>query len=216
MKRKCALVLLVFGLLSPGMAAALGLGELTLKSYLNEPLIAEVKLLEIGDLDPSQIRVRLATREDFARAGVERAYFLTSLRFEVIGTPSGGALLQIRSSDPVREPYLDFIVEARWPSGRLLREYTVLLDPPIFVGDDSGITARASTSERRAGRPGRGEPASRPPQQASAPAARAPSQRNYDARATDRPISGEQYLVQRADTLWKIADAGRPAGASVQ
>ncbi|MEE4191923.1 MAG: FimV/HubP family polar landmark protein [Halieaceae bacterium] len=198
------------------MAAALGLGELTLKSYLNEPLVAEVKLLEIGDLDPSQIRVRLATREDFSRAGVERAYFLTSLRFEVVGTPSGGALLQIRSSDPVREPFLDFIVEARWPTGRLLREYTILLDPPIFVGDDSGITARASASDRRAGRPSRSESPSRQTAQSTSPAPRAPTQRNYDARATDRPISGEEYLVQRSDTLWRIAEAGRPSGASVQ
>ncbi len=215
MKRKCALVLLILGLLSPGMAAALGLGELTLKSYLNEPLVAEVKLLEIGDLDPSQIRVRLATREDFSRAGVERAYFLTSLRFEVVGTPDGGALLQIRSSDPVREPYLDFIVEARWPTGRLLREYTILLDPPIFVGDESGITARATASQqRRAGRP-TGGGAAQAAQQARQPASRPRPQREYDSQATDRPRSGEQYLVKRDDTLWKIADAGRPSGASV-
>ena len=121
MKRKCALLLFVLGLLGPGIAAALGLGELTLKSYLNEPLDAEVQLLEIGDLDPTQIKVRLATREDFSRAGVERAYFLTSLQFEVVADGSDGAKLLITSSDPVREPFLDFIVEARWPTGRLLR-----------------------------------------------------------------------------------------------
>ena len=120
MKRTCALLLVVCGLLSPGMAAALGLGEISLKSYLNEPLSAEVQLLEIGDLDPSQIRVRLATREDFSRAGVERAYFLTSLKFEVVGEGADSARLVITSPDPVREPYLDFIVEARWPTGRLL------------------------------------------------------------------------------------------------
>ncbi len=220
MKRKCASVLLILGLLYPGIVAALGLGELTLKSYLNEPLVAEVKLLEIGELDPSQIRVRLATREDFSRAGVERAYFLTSLRFEVVGTPSGGAVLQIRSSDPVREPYLDFIVEARWPTGRLLREYTVLLDPPIFAGDESGITARASATQRPASRPSSGRsgaPSAAPAQTESSSAYRQPaSQRQYDAEATERPMSGEQYLVQRSDTLWKIAASGRPTGASVQ
>ncbi len=218
MKRKCASVLLILGLLNPGIAAALGLGELTLKSFLNEPLVAEVKLLEIGDLDPSQIRVRLATREDFSRAGVERAYFLTSLRFEVVGTPAGGAVLQIRSTDPVREPYLDFIVEARWPTGRLLREYTVLLDPPIFAGDESGIAARASATQRPPSSP-RGSRSSTPSpaRGATAPAPQPPaSQRQYDAQVTDRPASGEQYLVQRSDTLWKIAAAGRPSGASVQ
>ena len=202
MKLKCALLLFVLGLLSPGMAAALGLGELTLNSYLNEPLNAEVQLLEIGDLDPSQIRVRLATREDFSRAGVERAYFLTSLKFDVMAAGSDGAKLVIRSSDPVREPYLNFIVEARWPSGRLLREYTVLLDPPVFVGDESGVTARATATRR--------EPAPAEPEPRPMP------QRSYGADALRSPAVGEKYMVERGDTLWEIASAATPEGASVQ
>ncbi len=208
MKRKCASLLLILGVLSPGMAAALGLGEISLKSYLNEPLEAEVQLLETGDLDPSQIRVRLATREDFSRAGVDRAYFLTSLRFEVVGGEQGPLLL-ITSRDPVREPYLDFIVEARWPTGRLLREYTVLLDPPVFVGDESGISARASTSRPT---PPTSQPTAPP---APAPAPPAPD-RDYGRGALDSPSSGEQYMVKRGDILWRIAESAAPSGASVQ
>jgi pilus assembly protein FimV len=195
------------------MVAALGLGELTLNSYLNEPLNAEVQLLEIGDLDPSQIRVRLATREDFSRAGVERAYFLTSLKFEVVSMGMEGAKLEIRSSDPVREPYLNFIVEARWPTGRLLREYTVLLDPPVFVGDESGVIARASAPRREPApqqQPSYSEPAPAEPEPGAMP------RRNYGADAMDAPAVGEKYMVERGDTLWEIATAATPSGASIQ
>ncbi|MEE4660867.1 MAG: FimV/HubP family polar landmark protein [Halieaceae bacterium] len=218
MKRRIASLLVALGLLSPGMAAALGLGGLTLKSYLNEPLQAEVALLETSDLDPSQIRVRLATREDFARAGVDRAYFLTSMKFEVEQREDDSMVLIVTSADPVREPYLDFIVEARWPAGRLLREYTLLLDPPIYVGDDTGITARARVpveSGTAASRTGSGAASSTAPSQ---PAAQQPTiaDRNYAAGTQSAPTSGGRYLVQRSDTLWGIAAAARPGGASVQ
>ena len=71
MDRKSASVLLIFALFSPGVALALGLGELTMQSDLNEPLKAKIDLLETGGLDPEQVRIRLATRDDFDRAGVE-------------------------------------------------------------------------------------------------------------------------------------------------
>lgn len=217
MKRKCALLLFIFGLLSPGIAAALGLGGLTLKSYLNEPLSAEVKLLEIGNLDPTQIKVRLATREDFARAGVERAYFLTSLKFEVVDDGAGGAKLLVTSSDPVREPYLDFIVEARWPTGRLLREYTILLDPPVFVGDEKGITARAAAPGRdTAQQQARPEPSYAETGEVAAPEPRRMPQRNYGSDALDMPLVGEKYMVVRGDTLWEIATSANPDGSTVQ
>ena len=209
MKRKCASLLLIPGLLSPGIAAALGLGEIKLDSYLNEPLQAEVRLLETDDLDPTQIRVRLATRDDFSRAGVDRAYFLTSLKFEVVEGSDGSPLLVITSREPVREPFLDFIVEARWPNGRLLREYTLLLDPPVFSGE-GGLSARASTSRPTS------TPTSRPSAPAPAPEPRPAPQRNFGADALDRPVSGESYLVERSDTLWQIASVARPGDASVQ
>ena len=215
MMRKLASMLIIGAIWCPGLANALGLGELTLKSYLNEPLHAEVELLELGELDTSQVKVRLATREDFSRAGVERDYFLTSLRF-VVQPDGGGGKLVITSTLPVREPYLNFIVEARWPTGRLLREYTVLLDPPVFVGSEQGITARASSEQRR---PPSREP-ERPGERSREPGLsstrRAEPSRSFGAGATDSPISGEEYLVRRDDTLWRIAEQARPAGASVQ
>jgi pilus assembly protein FimV len=212
MVRKCASVVFILGLNLPGMAMALGLGELTVQSYLNEPLVAKVDLLETGELDSEQVRIRLASREDFSRAGVERAYFLTSLKFDVQLTEDGSGVLHISSDKPVREPYLDFVVEARWPSGRLLREYTILLDPPVFSGPDSGITARASTANRPTS-PVTSTPTTTESQpQYSQPA----PERTYGAGALDEPQAGSEYLVKRSETLWSIASRSRPEGATVQ
>jgi pilus assembly protein FimV len=122
MARKFAAVVFSLGCLQASSVMALGLGELTLDSFLNEPLNARVDLLNTGGLHQDEIRIRLATKEDFDKLGLHRAYFLTNIKFEVVAGDSGNAQLVISSDEPVLEPYLDFIVEARWPSGRLLRE----------------------------------------------------------------------------------------------
>ncbi|MCX2981676.1 LysM peptidoglycan-binding domain-containing protein [Halieaceae bacterium IMCC14734] len=198
--------------LSPATASALGLGELTLQSYLNEPLRAEVDLLEIGGLDEGQVRIRLAASEDFERAGVERAYFLTGLKFEIKLDGRDEGRLVITSRDPVREPFLDFLVEARWPNGRLLREYTVLLDLPVLSGEGSDMLVAKRTSGVRSGVDGGVDEVVEPepePRESSA-------QPDYGSDAGDMPQSGAEYLVKRNETLWAIASRARPNGASVQ
>ena len=155
MARKLAAVVFSLGCIHASSSFALGLGDLKLESFLNEPLKAEVDLLNTDGLHADEIRVRLATREDFERMGVDRAYFLTSIQFEVAVDAQGRGTISISSDDPVLEPYLDFIVEARWPSGRLLREYTVLVDPPVF---DQAVPV-VSASERVAEMDGEPAPA---------------------------------------------------------
>jgi pilus assembly protein FimV len=224
MARKFAAVVFSLGCLQASSVMALGLGELTLDSFLNEPLNARVDLLNIGGLHQDEIRIRLATKEDFDKLGLHRAYFLTSIKFEVVTTGSGNAQLVISSDDPVLEPYLDFIVEARWPSGRLLREYTILVDPPVF--DPS--TPVISISERVA--EVEGVPA--PVKKTQGPAAVKTSgthvgikkselspgempERDYNAAASAAPMPGHRYMVHRDDTLWEIALQAKPEGASV-
>jgi len=112
-----------------GMAPALGLGEITLHSALNQPFEAEIELLEVGDLGAQDLRVGLAPAEVFSRSGVERFYFLNDLRFTPL-LQGSRSVIRVVSNRPVREPYLNFIVEVARPNGQLLREYTVLLDPP--------------------------------------------------------------------------------------
>ncbi|NQX88357.1 MAG: hypothetical protein HRT77_06810 [Halioglobus sp.] len=140
-KRKLSAAVLSLGCLHTGALMALGLGEIEVDSFLNEPLQAEVDLLNLEGLNQEQIRIRLANSEDFARLGVDRAYFLTTIQFEVMMEGPGGPRVLISTDEPVLEPYLDFIVEARWPTGRLLREYTILVDPPVYADTVQVVSA---------------------------------------------------------------------------
>lgn len=131
MIRKLAVALLGAGVLVPGLANALGLGEITNGSGLGQPLNAKIELLQTRDLAQEEIKVNLASQKDFDAAGVTRDYALTELSFEVAVKPDGKSYVTVRSRRPMNEPYVNFLVEVLWPQGRLLREYTVLLDPPL-------------------------------------------------------------------------------------
>ena len=216
--RKYASTLVILGLLSPGIAVALGLGELTLHSYLNEPLRAEVNLLETAGLNAAQIRIRLATREDFNRAAIERIDFLTGLEFKVELQEHGAGRLTINSKAPVREPFLDFLLEARWPNGRLLREYTVLLDPPLFASPASVSAPEPDADAEAAQQTGRGHhgEARRKPTNRPGADAQQASQGHHSEAASPLPEAGIEYRVQRDDTLWSISRRARPGGSTIQ
>ena len=115
-------------LLAPGPVAALGFGELVTQSYLDEPFYAEVQLLETGGIPAERLQVQLASAEEFRGLGIERPPFLDDLRFEVALGGANSGVLTISTLNPVRDPFLDFLIEARWPGGRLVREYIVLLE----------------------------------------------------------------------------------------
>ncbi|KPU58772.1 putative peptidoglycan-binding LysM [Pseudomonas fluorescens] len=112
---------------------ALGLGEITLHSALNQPLRADIALVDAAGLEANELSVSLATADEFSRAGVDRVVFLENLRFTPILRGSR-RLIQVTSSKPVSEPFLNFLVQLNRPNGRLLREYTVLIDPPGSPG----------------------------------------------------------------------------------
>lgn len=177
-----------------GMAPALGLGEITLHSALNQPFEAEIELLEVGDLGAQDLRVGLASSDVFNRSGVERFYFLNDLRFTPLLRGSR-SVIRVVSSRPVREPYLNFIVEVARPNGQLLREYTVLLDPP-------GSSAYTSVSAA---------PTAVPVTQASSPAPAS------SLRAVTPPsaAAGHRHQVARGDSLWLIAARLREQGSTL-
>ncbi|MBV4459254.1 peptidoglycan-binding protein [Pseudomonas sp. COR58] len=130
--RKLVLAIAAASALSSGMAHALGLGELTLKSTLNQPLVAEIELLDVKDLTAAEVVPSLASPEDFAKAGVDRQVFLNDLTFTPVLNASGKSVLRVTSSKPLSEPMVKFLVQVMWPNGRLLRDYSVLLDPSKF------------------------------------------------------------------------------------
>ena len=131
MMRKATCVLALACLLVPSGAMALGLGNIEVDSALNEPLSARIELRAVQTGDLEEMQVSLGTTEQFARAGVERPFLLSRLRFDVRETPGGGAI-EVTTRDPIAEPFLNFLIEVNWPRGRIIREYTVLLDPPVY------------------------------------------------------------------------------------
>ncbi|WP_193074188.1 FimV family protein [Pseudomonas sp. FME51] len=198
-------------LMSSNMVQALGVGEINLRSALNQPLDAEIELLQVRDLSSSEIRSVLASPDDFGKAGIDRSFFLTDLTFTPVVRQDGKAVIRVTSTRPVKEPYLNFLMEVRWPSGRVLREFTLLLDPPLYqpapVAASAPIARPTSSASGNITRPA-------PVSSASQPAASAASGVAASANASAGPASGE-WKTSRADTLWDIALKSRPEGASV-
>lgn len=123
-------------------AHAIGLGDIKLRTSLNEPLRADIQLVQVKDLSENEILVNLASQTDFSKAGVDRDFLLTSLRFRVDMDDPKNPKVVVTTEQPIREPYLNFLVELQWPSGRLLREYTLLMDLPAFA-DTAGGSSRS-------------------------------------------------------------------------
>ncbi|HXH54195.1 MAG TPA: hypothetical protein VNK03_00405 [Gammaproteobacteria bacterium] len=131
----------MFSLL-PEIGFSLGFGQIKLYSYLNEPLDAEIELQGAEDIDISHLIVSLASVEDFKRIELVRPYFLSKLRFEVV-QQNKKAILKVTSEDAVKQPYLEFLVLLTWPEGRVVRDYTLLLDPAPF----GGVSKRAANEQ---------------------------------------------------------------------
>ena len=131
-----------------GEVWALGLGDIRLSSALNEPLRAEIELLSVMPEELGNLDVVLASTETFERYGLDRPLFLQQLVFKVV--PSGvveGNVVTVTSQEPVTEPFITFLVEATWARGRLLREYTMLLDPPTFAPPSDARSTTRPTSD---------------------------------------------------------------------
>ncbi len=143
--RKFALKSIVLAMI-PAQVLALGLGDIEISSTLNQPLDAEVKLLSVRPGEAEDLLVSLASNAAFLRAGIDRPFFLTKLNFKVVTKKNGAKVIKITSKRPVVEPFLNFLLEVDWPKGRLLREYTILLDPPVIVTNNATSEKPESTS----------------------------------------------------------------------
>ncbi len=212
-------------LLLCGNAWALGLGEIRLESSLNSPLRAEIELLSATEEELDNLVIALASAETFERYDLDRSADLQGLEFQVIRSGrTDGNVVRVRSRSPITEPFLTFLVEATWSRGRLLREYTLLLDPPTFapptpaqpaVAAPERTTPADSGSIRR--EPPPPTPAAEPPARVATPPASRPApapsaaveERPVDTAAFDATPGGD-YVVTRNETLWGIAQRVRP------
>lgn len=195
--RKLVLAVAAATTMASGVAHALGLGEVSVKSALNEPLVAEIELLETRGVTAEEIRSQLASVEDFSRAGIDRQFFLNNLKFTPVIRPNGKSFVRITSSQAVREPFLNFLLEVYWPAGRVMKEYTLLLDPPMYTPQEVVYTQPAVAAPRASAGTPRPAPQARPV--VRQPAAQRPAPTPMPA------LQGDQYRVQSNDTLWEIA-----------
>lgn len=215
--RKLVLAIAAASALSSGMAQALGLGELSVKSTLNQPLVAEIELTDAQGLNAAQIVPSLATTADFAQLGVSRQELLNDLSFTPVITPNGRSVLRITSSKPVRVPYVKFLVQVLWPNGRLVRDYSLLLDPPKYSPEAAAAAAAPAPAPAAApaapAQLATVEPsAEAPAPEAPAPAPAAPAAA-LSPPAADKP---SQYVTANNDTLWEIAAKVRTGGTVQQ
>lgn len=179
--------------LCPGAAMALGLGEITLYSALNQPLDARIELIDANQLEADEFKVRLASEQAFARAGVERFYVLNDLRFTPV-LQGGERYIRVQSNKLMREPYLNFLVEVVRPNGHFVREFTVLFDPP----ESSAYRQQAA------------------PLTSLAPRIEQPVRSRISVpQVLPAATRGERYQVRRGDSLWLIAKRLQQAGSTI-
>ena len=128
-----------------GQASALGLGPIVVKSKLNEPLVAEIAINDTGADDAATLNAALASAEAMKKVGFDTSSLSVPLDFMVVES-NGRRVIKVTSRDAVRDPLLSFLVEVNWSKGRMLREYNVLLDPPVVA---PAIATRAVTTPVR-------------------------------------------------------------------
>lgn len=198
-------------LLIPSLASALGLGRLQLNSALNEPFDARIRLLSPTAAELDSLAVGLADSGAFARVNIDRPAVLSRLRFTLDRAERGADTIHITSAEPIREPFLQFLIDINWSNGRLFREYTVLLDPPLY-DPDKRIT-EFSPAVTRAAPPRPAPPRPAPPRPAAPrPEPRAVVADNIASGGIN--YSGGDYgPIIANDTLWDIASATRPSAS---
>ncbi|HWR76355.1 MAG TPA: FimV/HubP family polar landmark protein [Thiobacillus sp.] len=190
----------------PLMAHAAGLGKLSVTSALGQPLAAEIELFAADKAELDSLSASLASDQAFRDARVEFAPVLSSLRFTVEKKPNGKAVLKVTSARPVNDPFIDMLVELNWASGRLVREYTMLLDPPGMGGVQT--VAPVAVAPAQVIKP---VPAAAP----QAEATPAPAVAHKPAPAPQAAVP-DRVTVKRGDTLTGIADRVRPESVSLE
>lgn len=206
-------------------ASALALGRVVVQSALGEPLRAEIDVPDINAEEAASLRVGLASGDTFRAAGVDVNPALANLQISLQRRPDGRAFLRLTSSRPVTEPFVDLIVEANWSSGRVVRDYTLLFDPPSLRAATPQPTpiapgvSSAAQAPRAAPAPSVVQPQAQAPRAvAAAPVAPPATPRPAPAAApAPAPSSagGGQVRVQAGDTAGAIAAANKPASVSL-
>ena len=211
-------------------ASALALGQLNVRSALGEPLRADIEVTEITAAEADGLRINIASPAAFSAAGVNYNPSLGDVRVNLQRRANGRYVINLTGNRSMNDPFIDLLLEANWSSGRVVRDYTVLLDPPSSPKSQvatspvapqlppaaPGTLPRASRAERAQAAPTPVAPVEAPAasrQRAAAPSAPAAA----PAESQVRTGSGEeqQVTVKAGDTAGKIAAAHKPADVSL-
>lgn len=199
----------------PLMAHAAGLGKLSVTSALGQPLAAEIELFAADKAELDSISATLASDQAYRDARVDFSPVLSTLRFSVEKKPGGKAVLKVTSSRPVNDPFIDMLVELSWASGRLVREYTMLLDPPGMASPQTvaPVAVTPAQSPARAAPAPVAPPAAQPPATADAPVSEPAAAPKAAAPQDTAPT---RVKVKRGDTLIGIAQRVRSDSVSLE
>jgi len=187
--------------LMPISVFAVGLGDIEQSSGLNQPLSAEIPLLSAGDLADYEVLGSLASSREFEKFGVERVFFLNSIKFTTKKNDTGKIVINLTTRKPVKEPFLNFVIALNWPNGRILREYTLLLDPPIFAETTSSTIEKTTTQQQNTTR-------SQP--RLKQAETRTTRSTEMEEQTSPSNFTGSSYQVKNNDTLWRISSRSRP------
>ena len=225
----------------PPATFALGLGDIHLLSPLNAPLDAEIELVDVTPEELQSLKAQIASRDTFARYGLEWPVFLSSVQVRTVKNADGHEVIKLKSSDAITEPFITILVEVNWARGRLVREYTMLLDPPVYTpgqetpanapvaapaagaGAKEGAIARPSgpppaaesaptTSNDGAAAPTTQDSSSPPPARSSGRSHSASASRQAAPSAPTASSQDGSHVVQRGETLSQIAASSSGGG----
>lgn len=215
MNRSLKLPLLIALALGSTQLMAVDLGQIQVKSALGQPLLAEIPVHAATPAELQHLSAQLASSDEFARAGIAGGRTTIPLHFSVADATGGRHVIRITSAAPVDDPFLDLLVEVNAPSGKSVREFAILLDPP---GAAAPAVATAAAPIRQAPP----APAQQSPvhaqhaQTATGTVGPAPAPASAKAAATKpAPAAGQYGPIARGDTLSSVARRATPAGVDI-
>ncbi|WP_394752095.1 FimV/HubP family polar landmark protein [Crenothrix sp.] len=195
--RKLTKTLAVMSLLAPASAYSLGIGSIKVHSGLNENLNAEIALIRAANEDVADIKISLAPPAKFDEAGIPWSAFLSKIKLEPVVKANGSTVIKISSNEVLKESFLDFLLEVSWPKGSLYREFTVLLEPPVYQKVSTSPVQTYQSFE-----------------EAPQPVIQQPRQRVVTHRPRHRAVYVDRRhnVTRKHDTLWKVAERVRKDG----
>ena len=183
-KNRAFLIALVSCLSFSSSLWAVGLGQLRADSSINQPLSVRIQLVDLGSTPLDEISVAVADVENFDRLDVEVADNFPAIQIS-LGVDEEGPYARLESASVIRTPYLEVVLDTRWPSGRVLTQHTILLDPPVFLDSEDAVVADSMQDV-------------------------APSSSVVEETAEPSIASPRSVTTDRASTLYSIAMASRP------